>query len=87
MAKTRRVSGLPRTAEHAKELGYQKVKPKLNPHGIANPVKKNWTFISSKGVTAGALGAWGPHPATGTHTVCYFDPATGQYDDCRQEPD
>ncbi|MGA2891378.1 MAG: hypothetical protein ABSE22_00825 [Xanthobacteraceae bacterium] len=86
MAKKRRVTGLPRTAQEAKDRGYTKVKPKLNPHEMDSAVKKKWTFVSSKDVTHGAIGAWGPHPDTGTHTVCYFDEDDGQYDDCRQVP-
>ena len=70
--KTRKIPG---TSQLAKKKGYTKVVVR---HSIAEKRKwalvrrgRNWNF--AKAATASAAGP---------HTVCYYDPNTGFYDDC-----
>jgi hypothetical protein len=73
MAKTTRK--LPKTAGQAKMKGYTKVTVK---HSKAE--KKKWALVKHKGNWGFAKAA--SAAAAGPHTVCYYDPNTGFYDDC-----
>jgi len=67
---------IPKTASQAKTKGYQK---KSFKHSIGE--KKKWVMLKKKG------GPWqftkvATATASGSHTVCYYDPNTGEWDDC-----
>jgi hypothetical protein len=68
---------LPKSPKEAKKLGYQKVAMKPS-----EAEKKKWRMEKHKG-------KWAVTPAesaapNGPHTVCYYDPNTGFWDDCHQ---
>jgi hypothetical protein len=69
---------IPKTAKEATKRGYNRVAVK---HSTRE--KQRWALIKHKG-------KWAFAPATsatvtGPHTVCYYDPDTGFYDDCHEE--
>ena len=66
------VQGIPRTAKAAKKRGYKKVI--VNHAKLSSEEKKKWAMYK-------------PASATGSHTVCYYDPNTKEWDDCHEEPD
>jgi hypothetical protein len=67
---------VPKTAQQAeKNDTYSKVTAK--PSAIE---KKKWVMLKQKGKWQFAKAA--SATASGPHTVCYYDPNTGFYDDC-----
>jgi hypothetical protein len=70
---------IPSTAKQAKK-GYDKVKVK---HSTKE--KQKWVMLKHKGKWAFTKAA--AATASGSHTVCYYDPNTGFYDDCHTVQD
>lgn len=66
---------IPKSAKEAENCGYAAVKPSMREH-------QKWAMVKHKGKWAFTLAA-SAAPA-GPHTVCYYDPNTGFYDDCHQ---
>jgi hypothetical protein len=73
MAKTNRK--IPTTSQQAKKKGYAKVVVK---HSARE--KRRWALVKDSGKWNFVKAA--SASATGAHTVCYYDPNTGFYDDC-----
>ena len=72
------VQKIPKTAKHAKKnKGYTKIAVK---HSTKE--KQKWAMVKHKGKWEFAKAA--SAKATSPHTVCYYDPNTGFYDDCHQ---
>lgn len=71
---------IPTTAKLATKAGYKKVS--LD-HGART--KQQWVMLKQKGKWSFAAAA--SAKAAGRHTVCYYDPATGFYDDCHTVED
>jgi hypothetical protein len=71
---------IPSTAKLAKKKGYAKVTVE---HGVKE--KKKWVMLKQRGNWAFAKA--GSATASGSHTVCYYDPNTGLYDDCHTVQD
>jgi len=69
---------IPPTPKEAKKRGYNKVAVR---HGARE--KRKWALVKQKGTWAFAKAS--AAKATGPHTVCYYDPNTGFYDDCHEE--
>jgi hypothetical protein len=65
--------GFPKNAAEAKKRGYKKVP--IDHATMGHGEKKKWALLKM------------PTSATGTHTVCYYDPGTGTYSDCHEESD
>jgi hypothetical protein len=68
---------LPKSATEARKRGYSKIVVR---HSKAE--KRKWAWVKHRG-------KWAFTPAEsampqGPHTVCYFDPNTGFYDDCHE---
>jgi hypothetical protein len=71
---------IPKTAKQATKAGYKKVSAG---HGVGT--KQQWVMLKQKGKWSFAS-AESAKPA-GRHTVCYYNPATGLYDDCHTVED
>jgi hypothetical protein len=67
---TKNVPGIPRTATEAKKRGYKEV-AKVKHADLSSAEKKKWALVK-------------PSAATGPQTICYYDPNTGEYDDCHE---
>ena len=67
---------VPKTAKHAiKSEKYKKLAKKHTDNE-----KRRWLLLKQKGKWRLARAA--SATASGPHTVCYYDPSTGFYDDC-----
>ena len=66
----KKVTTIPKTANQAKKHGYKKV-AKIKHAALSKTEKKKWALIK-------------PGTATKPHTICYYDPNTGEYDDCHE---
>ncbi len=68
---------IPQSAEKAANSGYSK---KAVVHSTRE--KQKWVMLKHKGKWAFTPAASTAPP--GPHTVCYYDPNTGFYDDCHE---
>jgi hypothetical protein len=68
---------IPKTAKEAARRGYE---PATKP---STSEKRKWALVKNKGKWAFAKAA--SATVMGPHTVCYYDPNTGSYDDCHEE--
>ena len=71
------VTRIPRSAKAARDQGYTKIAGK---HSVVE--KKKRVLIKKRGTWSLARAA--SAAPSGSHTVCYYDPNTGFYDDCHQ---
>ena len=78
------ISGVPRTSWEAKRVGHPKAD--VNYDNLSEAEKKKWITIKLATASHGDIGRIRPRTAAGTHTVCYYDANTGQYDDCHTVP-
>lgn len=71
MAKTtvKKSSPIPKTATHAKKLGYKKIK-KMPP------------VTAAAATSAATMAKWAMVQPGSPHIICYYDPNTGEYTDC-----
>jgi hypothetical protein len=70
---------LPKSAKDAEARHYIGIAGK---HSAAE--KRKWVLVKQKRNWTLARAA--SSVPTGPHTVCYYDPNTGFYDDCHQSP-
>jgi hypothetical protein len=68
---------VPKTAKMAKKKGYNKVPVKHSAR-----TKQQFVMLKQKGAWSFAPAA--SAKAAGRHMVCYYNPATGFYDDCHE---
>jgi hypothetical protein len=66
---------VPKTSSEAKKKGYTKTTVK---HAASE--RKKWVWLKQKGKWQFAKAA--SATASAPHTVCFYDPKTGQWDDC-----
>jgi hypothetical protein len=66
---------IPSSAKQSLKKGYAKVKV-----NHSTKEKQKWVMLKHKGKWAFTKAA--SATASGSHTVCYYDPKTGFYDDC-----
>jgi hypothetical protein len=76
-----KVQKIPKDAKEAKNKDYSKVA--MKPHSAKE--KKKWVLIKPRKGKSSIVDA-ASAKATGPHTVCYYDPNTGFYDDCHESP-